>query len=364
MRIFSLPVFIFAFLCCLTAAWAWSKEDYELFDLVSALEAAEGKGTTFYSHLNIPASATTQQITKAYRKKSLELHPDKNPGIKNIHERFARLGIIGQILRNPERRERYNFFYKNGVPKWRGTGYYYSRFRPTLSHTVVFLILLTNLLHRLVLSLNYSKHQRRISYFEDAARSSAGVLGSGTVTNVAPTSQTRRRKVRVPMVEGNENAGMLELIVSGNRVFLPHDDGTLTPLSSLARPPSWSQTWIAAFLLSSLRMLVEKCPLNIQQSLPSFLQPHVEEQVVIESQSEDDEGFSLDTPTTTGRVSKKALQKGKNSRSHTNTPKDSPAATELESDADSPAAVNKGKKSKPGPGKASAMRKRKMGLKK
>lgn len=25
---------------------------------------------------------------------------------------------------------RYDFFYKNGVPKWRGTGYYYSRFRP------------------------------------------------------------------------------------------------------------------------------------------------------------------------------------------------------------------------------------------
>ncbi len=27
---------------------------------------------------------------------------------------------------------RYDFFYKNGVPIWRGTGYYYSRFRPGL----------------------------------------------------------------------------------------------------------------------------------------------------------------------------------------------------------------------------------------
>ena len=26
----------------------------------------------------------------------------------------------------------YDFFYKNGVPKWRGTGYYYARFRPGL----------------------------------------------------------------------------------------------------------------------------------------------------------------------------------------------------------------------------------------
>ena len=26
----------------------------------------------------------------------------------------------------------YDFFYKNGVPRWRGTGYYYARFRPGL----------------------------------------------------------------------------------------------------------------------------------------------------------------------------------------------------------------------------------------
>ena len=26
----------------------------------------------------------------------------------------------------------YDFFYKNGVPVWRGTVYYYSRFRPGL----------------------------------------------------------------------------------------------------------------------------------------------------------------------------------------------------------------------------------------
>ena len=37
-----------------------------------------------------------------------EASPDKNPGVKNIQERFARLGVISQILRSPERRERYN----------------------------------------------------------------------------------------------------------------------------------------------------------------------------------------------------------------------------------------------------------------
>jgi DnaJ family protein C protein 1 len=58
--------------------------------------------------------------------------PDKNPGVKGIHERFARLGVVATILRKKEGRKRYDFFYKNGVPKWRGTGYYYQRFRPGL----------------------------------------------------------------------------------------------------------------------------------------------------------------------------------------------------------------------------------------
>ena len=34
--------------------------------------------------------------------------PDKNPGVKDIQARFARLGVITGILRDPESRERYN----------------------------------------------------------------------------------------------------------------------------------------------------------------------------------------------------------------------------------------------------------------
>ena len=32
--------------------------------------------------------------------------PDKNPNVKGVQERFARLGVVGTILRNPEGRER------------------------------------------------------------------------------------------------------------------------------------------------------------------------------------------------------------------------------------------------------------------
>lgn len=45
----------------------------EIFDIVSALESAEGKGTTFYSFLNTTKQADDKAIAKAYRKRSLEL---------------------------------------------------------------------------------------------------------------------------------------------------------------------------------------------------------------------------------------------------------------------------------------------------
>ncbi|CAJ0767125.1 3651_t:CDS:10, partial [Entrophospora sp. SA101] len=64
--------------------------------------------------------------------------PDKNPD-RDTKEKFSRLSSIGAILRNSESRERYNFFLKNGVPKWRGTGYYYSRHRPGLSKQKLYL---------------------------------------------------------------------------------------------------------------------------------------------------------------------------------------------------------------------------------
>ena len=96
------------------------------------LETLAGKGTTFYSWLDVPSTATTAEISKAYRKKSIQLQyvnlfrssdkystyahtnvffdvavsPDKNPGVAGIHERFARLGVIAAILRGSESRKR------------------------------------------------------------------------------------------------------------------------------------------------------------------------------------------------------------------------------------------------------------------
>lgn len=108
------------------------------------------------------------------------------------------------------------------MPKWRGTGYYYSRYRPTLSHTLLFLVLLTAGAHRLVMQLNYNRDIQRIRYFERAARVSAGSKSpaTGEKDQGAGAKAARRRKVKVPMVEGRDNTGYLDLIVVGDEVFL------------------------------------------------------------------------------------------------------------------------------------------------
>ncbi|KAI0719576.1 DnaJ-domain-containing protein [Cerioporus squamosus] len=222
---------LIAFLAVLVTA-VCAYEDHEIFDLVSALEAAEGKGTTFYSWLDLSPTATTQEISKAYRKKSLQLHPDKNKGVKNAHERFARLGVVAAILRDPAKRERYDFFYKNGVPVWRGTGYYYSRFRPGLGTVIVFLILSSSGIQYLVQKMNYNRDLKRIEWIIGQARQAA--WGA----KLTPGQGQRKVKVNLggsPRLDedGNVIPGrMVDMVVEGNDVYILERDGSLLPVDS------------------------------------------------------------------------------------------------------------------------------------
>jgi len=257
----NLSLLVVFWLSILTLGYAWTKEDHEIFDLVQALEDAEGKGTTFYSILGVPPTASAVDIGKAYRKKSISMHPDKNPGVKDISERYARLGVIAKILRNDEDRERYDFFYKNGVPKWRGTGYYYSRFRPGLGSVVAFLILLTSVVEHGIAHINRQRNLQRIDRLSKQAKSIAyGPKG-------VPFEKGVKRKVRVPVNGGtdsseNRKAGrMVDLLVDGTDVYVigSHEPALLS--RSMAPRPRFIDTWA----ISLIRSLYSTLPFAKQQ---------------------------------------------------------------------------------------------------
>lgn len=189
--------------------------DHEIFRLRDEVVLHEGDNATFYSFIGVKPSASIDDINKAYRKKSRSIHPDKarqnwiatydqappkskagsKPSVhvhkhkkpssreinafnKEASARFARLGIVANILRGAER-DRYDHFLQNGFPKWRGTGYYYQRYRPGLGAVLTGLfVFVGGGMHYVALYLGWRKQREFVErYIKHARRTAWGDEG-------------------------------------------------------------------------------------------------------------------------------------------------------------------------------------------
>ena len=74
----------------------------------------------YYEVLGVSKNATAEEIKKAYRKKAIEFHPDKNPGDKAAEEKFKEAAEAYEILSDTQKRQRYDQFGHAGVG---GNGY-------------------------------------------------------------------------------------------------------------------------------------------------------------------------------------------------------------------------------------------------
>ncbi|KAK9897595.1 chaperone J-domain-containing protein [Cystobasidium minutum MCA 4210] len=246
---------------CSRFALAWTNEDHEIFDLVSDLEAAEGPKIDFYTYLNVSPSASTAEIAKAYRRRSLEIHPDRG----GDPERFARMGTIANILRDAEKRKRYHYFYENGVPRWRGTGYYYRRYQPGLGTVLVFLTGFSCVMQYVIQHLTRYGDVQRIQRFQDRAKEAA--WGS-TLTPPQINNPNLKKRVKVPIGPGDQPGNYINMLVEASgQVYIVEPDGNTHPLdTSAARTPSIASTWLPQLIRGAYRKIVSK-PASID-SLP------------------------------------------------------------------------------------------------
>ncbi|OJV45390.1 MAG: molecular chaperone DnaJ [Bacteroidales bacterium 36-12] len=69
----------------------------------------------YYEVLGVSKSASAEDIKKAYRKKAIEFHPDKNPGDKAAEEKFKEAAEAYEVLSDAQKRQRYDQFGHAGV---------------------------------------------------------------------------------------------------------------------------------------------------------------------------------------------------------------------------------------------------------
>lgn len=76
----------------------------------------------YYEVLEVTKEATVEEIKKAYRKKAIQYHPDKNPDDKAAEDKFKEAAEAYDVLSNADKRARYDQFGHAGMSGAAGNG--------------------------------------------------------------------------------------------------------------------------------------------------------------------------------------------------------------------------------------------------
>ncbi|CAD6185699.1 unnamed protein product [Caenorhabditis auriculariae] len=150
----------------------WNSEELAMYDLI------EESGLNFYEFYG---------VAKAYRKLSLEYHPDRNRA-EDAVQKFQQVTGIYDVLKSKDLREKYDNVLEFGMPNWRQPVFYFRRMRKLAWYEGIFVLLfIGTIAHYFMMWANYfekslvykdaqkrsKKKEQKKETDEDAARKEA-----------------------------------------------------------------------------------------------------------------------------------------------------------------------------------------------
>ncbi|RXG67666.1 hypothetical protein Avbf_09868 [Armadillidium vulgare] len=113
---------LFILLSLASSLKAWDSDELEIFDLVEEINE------NFYTVMGLTQDASLSDVKRAYRTLSKQLHPDKNDA-PDAEVKFREMVAVYEVLKDENRRARYDRVLVEGLPDWRSPIYYYRRAR-------------------------------------------------------------------------------------------------------------------------------------------------------------------------------------------------------------------------------------------